>query len=363
MKRAAIAAFTVSLLWLVTAATTWARPNEAIIITADSAMLRAAPEADATGLLMVYRGDRLEVLEAKSGWFKVKFIARDYELWVSSQYLKADGTGGARCTGDRVAVRAGGGLNYDIIGRLDYGYAVKVLAERDNWSHIAPLDGATAWVVATDAAPESVVKAVAPATDVPGGASPTPPSTEPGEPGTLAALFDKALADLAAERAKPVSERDLTGIRQDFSKVRTGARSIVLRSRAMRYLEEIDLLMAIEKRQKALEEGRKRVDALLAALAKGDWSAVTGKKPVEPEPIVPTLPMTSGRVEKLAIRISGFTHKLVDPASEDILFLLRSAKTDLASYEGQTAKLTGRILSVAAYPVNGIDVIAIEAGK
>jgi len=355
MKRAAIVVFSLCLLGFVTVRLASGQEPSTVVVNTDSAMLRAAPESDATGLLMVYRGDKLDVVEAKPGWFKVKFTAQDYELWVSSDYLKRE-NGHARCTGDRVAVRAGGGLNYDVLGRIDYGYQVKVLTERDGWTRIAPVEGATAWVSATEAVAEAAIRPVAPTTDL---GAPSPGETDEAE--TLKDLYDKTLAEFLAEQAKPAGGRDFSSAREAFEKVRAEADSVVLRSKAMRRLEEIAFLEAIEERQRALEEGRKRLAALLAAVGRGEWSAVTGKSVQEPQPIEPELPSAHGRLEKLGIRISGFKYKLVDPTSENILYLVRSSTVDLDAFEGEVVKVEGRIVAVSTYPLNGIEVVELKA--
>ena len=102
--------------------------------------LRAKPEATSEVVGQVSEGDVLTVKSIQAEWVEV--VPPDsVELWVHQDFV-ADGKSAV----SKLNVRAGPGVNYNVVGNLDKGEAVTVKGTFGEWVRIAPFPEASLWV-------------------------------------------------------------------------------------------------------------------------------------------------------------------------------------------------------------------------
>jgi uncharacterized protein YraI len=112
-------------------------------ITADNVNLRAKPQLTAEVVAQASYDDRLVAREIGAEWIEVAAPAA-VELWVMKQYVQMpQNTIGAQ----RVNVRAGPSINYNIVATLSLGDKVEPRGEEvQDWIKIAPPAAAYVWV-------------------------------------------------------------------------------------------------------------------------------------------------------------------------------------------------------------------------
>ncbi len=150
-------------------------------VTAHNVNLRAAPHP--TGDL-VGQADYNDILQARDlggEWVEIEPPAA-VEAWVKAEYvLRPQNTIGA----NRVNVRAGSSINYNIIDTLTLGTPVEPLQEFGEWLKIKPPSTARIWISRQFVAPVSD-DSPAPSPDVPrpAGDGGEPPASLPSAPST-----------------------------------------------------------------------------------------------------------------------------------------------------------------------------------
>lgn len=109
-------------------------------VTGDRVNLRAAPAVGDVVAQAAY-DDRLTVVNLGDEWVEVLPPA-SASLWVSKEYVTPQNTIGA----NRVNVRAGNSLNYNVVTVLTLGTPVTPLEELEGWVRIAPPEQAHLWI-------------------------------------------------------------------------------------------------------------------------------------------------------------------------------------------------------------------------
>ena len=111
-------------------------------VAADHVNLRAKPQLTAEVVVQAAYDDRLAAREIGEEWVEVAAPAAA-DLWVMKTYVQAPAnTIGA----NRVNVRAGPNINYNVVCTLSLGDKVDVRGEEQEWIKIAPPPGAYLWV-------------------------------------------------------------------------------------------------------------------------------------------------------------------------------------------------------------------------
>lgn len=112
-------------------------------ITADNVNLRAKPQLTAEVVAQARYDDRLVAREIGPEWIEVAAPAT-VDLWVMKSYVQMpQGTIGA----NRVNLRAGPSINYNIVATLSLGDPVELRGEEiQDWLKIAPPPAAHVWV-------------------------------------------------------------------------------------------------------------------------------------------------------------------------------------------------------------------------
>ncbi|MCA0754215.1 N-acetylmuramoyl-L-alanine amidase [Paenibacillus sp. N4] len=148
-------------------------------VNTDSLNVRSEPSLEATIVGGVKKGELVTVSDEKYGWLRIK--SGRISGWAAGYYLKkTDGhvvtasateqdspvkesSAAARATAlvDMLRIRAGAGLNYDILGHLAKDQTVSILDNRKGWARIQTADGLTGWVsdqyIAKGAKPSTAV--------------------------------------------------------------------------------------------------------------------------------------------------------------------------------------------------------------
>ena len=141
-----------------------------IRVTAHNVNLRAAPNPVGDLVGQADYGDRLVARELGEEWVEIE-PPDDVEAWVKAEYvLRPQNTIGA----NRVNVRAGSSINYNVIDTLSLGTPVEPVQEFGEWLKIKPPSTARVWIsrqFVDPIAPE----AEAPAAEPVAAAEPNPP--------------------------------------------------------------------------------------------------------------------------------------------------------------------------------------------
>lgn len=110
------------------------------VVLANSVNIRAGAGLNFEVLGQLYRGAALVVIAEKFGWYKIKlpeqalsFVHKDY---LSESVVKAN----------KLRVRAGRGINFNVIGILKKGERVIILEEQEDWLRIMPTESCYGWV-------------------------------------------------------------------------------------------------------------------------------------------------------------------------------------------------------------------------
>ena len=109
-------------------------------VTAQHVNLRAKAESTSEVVAQVSEGDVLAVKSIQAEWVEV-IPPEAVELWVHQDFV-ADGKSAA----SKLNVRAGPGVNYNVVGTLAKGAALTVKGTFGEWVRIAPFPAASLWV-------------------------------------------------------------------------------------------------------------------------------------------------------------------------------------------------------------------------
>jgi len=129
-------------------------------VSGERVNLRSAPSLQSEVVAQVAKGD---ILESKVGlggeWVEVDPPAR-VDLWVYKELIR-DGVVAVSA----VRIRAGEGINYKAVGRLEKGAKVDVRGSSGDWLRIAPPPGCSLWISSdyVESAPQAAVPRPAPA--------------------------------------------------------------------------------------------------------------------------------------------------------------------------------------------------------
>lgn len=141
-----------------------------IRVTGESVNLRAGPGEHYEVVTQAQRGDILTALAIEGEWIKVA-PPQTADLCVYGELVR-DGV----VVASRVQVRAGPGVNYTPLGRVDKGDRLDVRSEFNNWLKIAPPPGCAVWM----------------SRDYAGNVAPLP-TTPPPQPAKVAPLSHSAV--------------------------------------------------------------------------------------------------------------------------------------------------------------------------
>ncbi len=195
--------FCLAMLGCFTAAMAQTNAARQLTVLRQNVNLRAKPSMSAEVVAQVSAPEKLSVKSVTEEWVEV-VPPPHAELWVLSDYVQ-DGV--IRCD-QRVNVRAGAGINFNVVGQLADGDSVAVRGTHADWVKIAPPDNTSLWVaksmVELTAAGAAATQAVDAATVTAAALPPPPAAPEPAP-----APVPEPAAALPAPAPAPASEPPL----------------------------------------------------------------------------------------------------------------------------------------------------------
>ncbi len=145
-------------------------------VIAGSAPVYARPDGAAASVGTVASGQILFVARTEGEWAAIS-PPESIDLWLNKDFIE-----GNRVIAKSIQVRAGPGIQYDVVGTLERGAPVMPRGEEGDWCKIAPPSSATLWVKLSALSEVVVrtepVKAVAMAA-APAPSAASPPPSEP----------------------------------------------------------------------------------------------------------------------------------------------------------------------------------------
>ncbi len=162
--------------------------------------LRARADLSAEVVGQVSDGDQLKVKSVQDAWVEV--VPPDtVDLWVNKDLVS-----GTRVTVNQANVRAGPGVNYTVVGRLDRDDVVAAKGAFGEWLRIAPFAAASLWVSRdlVDLPPAAAQSATPPPTTIAdaGAAAPGPAAAPAVATNTVTMEVDPA-EPVPTHRAAP----------------------------------------------------------------------------------------------------------------------------------------------------------------
>ena len=338
------------------------RPHAKGVLTGDNVNVRHGAGTEFPIYYKASMGAEVKVVARKGQWLEIEFPAKAFS-WVAVEYLtKIDDDTGI-ITDSQVNVRSGPGLQFDTLYRVQTNHKFQIMdtSADGDWHRVAPMPGATAWLISDYVRLSGPLPGEAPTTTTPvptttrpttspTTTAPTTPEPPKPPPGTYERKLQEADDKLQAEIAKEdPSEWDLDTIAPVYTDVKTNAENPVLRVKARTRLAQLKAYGAVKTR--AIEIGR--IDEGLAAQLKELEKARQEETSAAARVARPYL--ITGMVGKFHIPgLAGATHKVMD--GEAIAYLLRSKVTDLSLYEGKNCGIKGDVVAVPGLKVQIIDV-------
>ena len=124
---------------LLLTATAFASEIGTAVVTGDALRLRSEPNTNCSTLTYLIEGTKLHVYEELEGWFKVSY--GEYTGYVSADFVEytpaqEEKENEATINGSDVNFRAGPSTEYDVIGKLNLGDTVTIIAQDDQWCYV-----------------------------------------------------------------------------------------------------------------------------------------------------------------------------------------------------------------------------------
>lgn len=126
------------------------------VINANTLNVRSGASTKYSIVTKIKKNDTVEILEKKSGWYKIK-VSNGKTGWVSSKYIKITTTSSNKpvtptnsktktITANVLNVRSGAGTKYNIVTKLKKGDKVTVIESKNGWSKIKTSSNKIGWV-------------------------------------------------------------------------------------------------------------------------------------------------------------------------------------------------------------------------
>ncbi len=115
-------------------------PAPKVRVLKSNVNLRAKPNIHSETVGQVSEKDELLAIRFTNEWVEI-VPPQSIDLWVLGDYVN-----GGVIAGDNVNVRAGAGINFNIVGRLAKGENVTVRGEKGLWVSIAPPEKSSLWI-------------------------------------------------------------------------------------------------------------------------------------------------------------------------------------------------------------------------
>ncbi|CEH35068.1 C40 family peptidase [Romboutsia lituseburensis] len=131
-------------------------------ITTSSLNIRSGPSTSYSVVTKAYKGEKVEILENSSGWYKVK-LSNGKVGWGSGSYISLDGDSGqidqerpvnpevpstgkeGVITTSSLNIRSGPSTSYSIITKVSKGETVEILESSNGWYKVKLSNGKVGW--------------------------------------------------------------------------------------------------------------------------------------------------------------------------------------------------------------------------
>jgi uncharacterized protein YraI len=138
-----------------------------VIVTGDAVCLRAGPSDQKEVVFQVNKGQVLQAFHADGDWIEV-VPPVECNVWIHKELVNE-----SIVVASKARIRAGPGINFTYIGKVDKGEKLTVRETKGEWLKIAPPSGCSLWVsslyadrVKTDQAADTEA-ALMPLSDIP----------------------------------------------------------------------------------------------------------------------------------------------------------------------------------------------------
>jgi SH3-like domain-containing protein len=111
-------------------------------VSKDKVNVRARADKNSEVVAQLKKGEAVKIVEHKGEWLRIR-LPDAAKCYVGVKFIK-----NGQCTGDRVYVRCGEGLNFKDLGKLAKGDKVHVVATKGEWTQIKPTADCSGWVAA-----------------------------------------------------------------------------------------------------------------------------------------------------------------------------------------------------------------------
>jgi len=367
-----------------------ARPSVKGVVTNNGVNIRNGPGTEYSVFYSAPLGTELDVLAQQGQWYETDFPIKGFS-WISREYFQRIDDKTGIVTGSAVRVRGGPGTQYDSLYIVPNAYKFQILGAdpRGDWYKVAPMPGATAWILAgyvrlsgplpaggapsaatvtppttTVAPPPTTVETIPPGTVVPPTTEtavtpetpepPKPPEEAP-KPDPYAEKFADAekLFDSEVKKENPI-EWNLPALVAAYTEIADKSASAATRGVSRQRLVQLKYYKNFQDRVKELGKIDEELSKRLKELERQRAEQITAIPEAMEAPFI-----AAGVVDKFYIKgIGGATHKLVEAGT--ILYLLKSDVVDLSANEGKRCGVRGKIVTV---PSANIRVIEVESLK
>jgi uncharacterized protein YgiM (DUF1202 family) len=114
-------------------------------VTAENVNVRAGQSENFEKLCRLKRGEEVVVVGKSYSWYKIQ-LPKISKSFVSDKYVQLLKGNIGRITGDRINIRAGGGINYTVIGQLSAGREIQIQERLEGWYKIIPVEDSYGWI-------------------------------------------------------------------------------------------------------------------------------------------------------------------------------------------------------------------------
>ena len=130
------------------------------IVTASTLNVRSGAGTNYSVVTKAYKNDKVDLLETKSGWYKVK-LSNGKTGWASGEYISkvndSNNSGNDSSTGTVISgkgivtastlnVRSGAGTSYSVVAKIYKNDKVDLLEKLNGWYKVKLSNGKTGWV-------------------------------------------------------------------------------------------------------------------------------------------------------------------------------------------------------------------------
>ena len=328
------------------------------VITRDRVNVRLKPLAEGGFLYQAFKGERVAVVGRQGEWVRIRVPATT-SAWLAKDFLdRKGGTDRGVVNGDRVALRAGGGKEYDRVGLVDRGTEFIIVAEVDDYYKVRTLPSATAFVHGdyVDVAGVVPITPVAPDGEVTPDDQTQPddaaqiPDSQPAL-GELGKRLAEAYQLIAQEDEKPLLNRDYTNAMSVLVDIITkaGKDRPFINLKAQSALREIWQRDRQQQEELARQRRVEEIDRKLEEIRK-KWST---SQPAREESYT-----FSGSLELFNLTYPPATHKLVK--GQRIVCLVYSSEIDLSRFEGKEVGVVGNVIPRSDIAVKLVEVTRVD---